>query len=68
MEPKQQVEQLMGRLDALKGEIAKAKHEVDKFKNQNMQVEARDASDDLARLEYRKKQVEGELAKLRKFW
>lgn len=65
---KQQVEQLMGRLDAVKGEISSAQHEVKKFSSQGMQVETREVEADLQRLLARKKLIELELQKLKKFW
>jgi len=66
--PKQQVEQLTGRLDAVKGEVARAKQEVQKFSSQGLRVEAREAEDDLKRLLARQKLIEQELQKLKKFW
>lgn len=65
---KQQVEQLMGRLDAIKGEIVSTQQELDKFSSQNLVVEARETKDDLVRLQSRKRQLEQELQKLKKFW
>ena len=65
---RQQVEQLMGRLDAIKGEIADAKHELDKFSSQNLVVEAREAQADLDRLNQRKRNIDQELNRLKKYW
>ena len=58
----------MGRLDAVQGEIAAAKREVDKFSNQNLMVEAREAKADQQRLEARKRQLENALNRLKKYW
>lgn len=65
---KGKVAELVGRIDAVQGEMAKARHEIDKFSSQNLVVEAREAKDDLARLQVRKRQLEQELQKLKKFW
>lgn len=68
MQPKQEVEQLIGRLDAVQGELAAAQREVEKFSSQNLVVEAREAQADLQRLQDRKRQLETALAKLKKYW
>lgn len=67
-EAKRKVEELTGRYDAVNGEITKAKREIEKFKGLNQPVEAREAEDDLGRLQSRLKQIEVELNQLRKFW
>ncbi|EKD78792.1 MAG: hypothetical protein ACD_41C00264G0006 [uncultured bacterium] len=67
-EAKQRVEELMGRLDAVRGEIAAAQREVEKFSSQNLIVEAREAQADQQRLEARKRQLENELSRLKKYW
>ena len=67
-EAKRKVEELTGRYDAVKGEIVKAKREVEKFKGLNQPVEAREAEDDLGRLMARLKQIEAELNRLKKYW
>lgn len=65
---KAKVAELVGRIDAVQGEMVRAQHEIDKFSSQNLIVEAREAKDDLARLQVRKRQLEQELQKLKKFW
>ena len=67
-DPKAKVAELIGRIDAVQGEIVKAQHEVDKFSSQQLAVEAREAKDDLTRLQARKRQLEQALDKLKKFW
>ena len=62
------VEELMGRLDAVKGELAAARREVEKFSSQNLVVEAREAQADQQRLEARKRQLEQDLSRLKKYW
>lgn len=62
------VEELMGRLDAVRGEIAAAQGEVEKFSNLNLMVEAREAQADKQRLEARKRQLEQDLNRLKKYW
>ncbi len=67
-EAKRQVEQLMGRLDAVKSEIARSQSEWERFKGLNLQVEAREAEADLGRLQERRRQIEAELGRLKKYW
>lgn len=64
----QQVEQLMGRLDAVKSEITAMQREVEKFSSQNMAVAAREAEADLGRLQTRQRQIEQELNRLKRYW
>lgn len=56
-----QVAELVGRLDALQGEITQASRELEQFTS-------RDAQADLDRLLLRKKQLESELQRLKKYW
>lgn len=65
---KRKVQELTGRFDAVKSEIAKAKHEVERFRGLNQPVEAREAEDDLGRLQGRLRQIEAELQRLKKYW
>ncbi|MBI4406978.1 MAG: hypothetical protein HY565_00570 [Candidatus Kerfeldbacteria bacterium] len=67
-DPKAKVAELVGRIDAVQGEMVRAQHEIDKFSSQNLVVEAREAKDDLARLQFRKRQLEQDLNHLRKHW
>lgn len=67
-EAKRQVEQLLGRLDAIQGEIHAAQNQVAQFTDRQMVVEAREAQADLERLLQRKGQIESELARLKKYW
>ncbi|EKD76005.1 MAG: hypothetical protein ACD_43C00258G0001 [uncultured bacterium] len=66
--PKQKVEELLGRRDAIKGEIKRAQAEYEKFSAQNLSVEVREAKADIARLQQRLQQIETALAKLKKYW
>lgn len=65
---KARVAELVGRIDAVQGEIVQAQHDSDKFASQNLIVEAREAKDDLARLQARKQQLEQALQQLKKYW
>ena len=65
---KAKIAELVGRIDAVQGEITKAQHEIDKFSSQNLVVEAREAKDDLARLQSRRRQLEQALQQLKKHW
>jgi len=65
---KQQIEQLMGRRDAVKGEIRRAQADYEKFSTQNLRVEAREAHDDMTRLQQRLSVIETELNKLKRYW
>lgn len=67
-EAKRKVEELMGRRDAVQGEINRAQNEYEKFASQGLMVEAREAQQDKDRLQVRKRLIEQELEKLRKFW
>jgi hypothetical protein len=67
-EAKKKIEELMGRLDALKAEVKTAHYEYEKFASQGLIVEAREAEQDKQRLEQRKAMVERELEKYKKFW
>lgn len=67
-EAKRKIEELMGRLDAIKGEIVDAQREIEKFASQDMRVETREAEADLRRLESRKRQIEAELNRLKRYW
>lgn len=65
---KAKVAELVGRIDAVQSEMVRAQHEIDQFASQNLTVEAREAKDDLARLQSRKRQLEQDLSRLRKHW
>ncbi|MFA6474942.1 MAG: hypothetical protein WCV88_01940 [Patescibacteria group bacterium] len=67
-EAKQKVEELTGRIDAVKGEMVKIKQEIDRFVSQNLLVETKEAQADYNRLQQRRVQLEQELAKYRRFW
>jgi archaellum component FlaC len=67
-EAKRQVEQLMGRLDAVRSEIARSQRDWERFKGLNQLVEAREAEADLGRLQERRRQIEAELGRLKKYW
>ncbi len=65
---KRKVQELTGRYDAVKSEITKAKHELERFRGLNQPVAAREAEDDLGRLQGRLRQIEVELQRLKKYW
>lgn len=65
---KQHVEQLMGRRDAVKSEMRRAQSDYEKFSTQNLRVEAREAHDDIVRLQQRLTVIETELTKLKRYW
>jgi hypothetical protein len=67
-EAKQKVEELTGRIDAVKGEMVKIKQEIDRFVSQNLLVETKEAQADYNRLQQRRVPLEQELAKYRRFW
>lgn len=67
-EPKRKVEELIGRRDALLGEVARAEAEQRKFREQNLVVEAREAEQDVMRLRQRLELVNTALNQLRRYW
>lgn len=65
---KAKIEELVGRLDAVKSELSKTQAEQAKFLSQNLTVEAREAAADVERLRQRLNVIEAELNQLRRFW
>lgn len=67
-EARRQVEELMGRRDALQGEIQQAQHDVEKFSSLNELVAAREAQAERQRLQQRFSGIERQLHHLRQYW
>lgn len=67
-DPQKKVEELIGRRDALNGEIARVQIDIKKFLNLNHAVAAREAQADLQRLQQRLAVIERELEQLRRYW
>jgi hypothetical protein len=65
---KAKVAELVGRRDALDGEIKRVQADYEKFSTQNLTVEARETKADWDHLLQRQQQITQQLNQLRKFW
>lgn len=67
-QPARQVEELVGRRDAVRGELQRVEQDIKKFSGLNQVVAAREAQADRARLQQRLRLIERALEKLRRYW